>query len=383
LGMHNTRGNKSMKSILLTTTAIVAFAGAAAADGHAGIGFAGDATLGYNTDENGTGDNDGFYWGVGMDVTMTAALDNGVTATVDFGIGIVDTDTVNTNGNDLDADDYVLKLATENASLSFGTVDPVAEANWGGVDGDTTVGFNDIDVHTGAGFDAILAAEVTMSGVTAMMSVGVGAQGYEPIDSDIDAYQFYVTGDFGQVSAEVAYQAELGGADAVMGVSASTSVAGADLTAAYLTDGTETSMGLAVSYPVAPGVTVGGYYSLNDVAEDAFGVSADYADGPIAVNAFYDFAGGASDADGDDSSEFGVEGSYDTGLGATILAGFISNTAGTADATTTSYIAGTYDLGGGASVLVSYAMDDDNTAGDEVGDPEYQVGTTVEVSFSF
>ena len=35
-----------MKSILLTTTAIVAFAGAAAADGHAGVTFGGDFTLG-------------------------------------------------------------------------------------------------------------------------------------------------------------------------------------------------------------------------------------------------------------------------------------------------------------------------------------------------
>ena len=52
-----------MKSILLTTTAIVAFAGAAFADGHTSVGFSGDASLGHNDDiEN------GFYWDVNVDV---------------------------------------------------------------------------------------------------------------------------------------------------------------------------------------------------------------------------------------------------------------------------------------------------------------------------
>ena len=37
-----------MKSILLTTTAMVAFAGAAAAGGHTSVGFGGDVTFGVN-----------------------------------------------------------------------------------------------------------------------------------------------------------------------------------------------------------------------------------------------------------------------------------------------------------------------------------------------
>ncbi len=49
------------------------------------------------------------------------------------------------------------------------------------------------------------------------------------------------------------------------------------------------------------------------------------------------------------------------------------------------YVAGEYDLGSGAMLLVSYAeANDAGFAGDdEVGAPEYQVGTTVEVSFKF
>lgn len=39
-----------MKNILLTTTALVAFAGAAAADGHTSVSHALSAELGYNSE---------------------------------------------------------------------------------------------------------------------------------------------------------------------------------------------------------------------------------------------------------------------------------------------------------------------------------------------
>jgi len=115
-----------MKSILLTSTALVAFAGAAAADGHAGIGFTGEATLGYNTNDS---NNDaavateGFFWDSSVDVTMTAALDNGLEATATFGFSVAD----NNLGDTVSSGDFVLSLAGENASLTFGDVDPVAE----------------------------------------------------------------------------------------------------------------------------------------------------------------------------------------------------------------------------------------------------------------
>ncbi len=362
-----------MKSILLTTTAIVAFAGAAAADGHAGIGFAGEATLGYNDDIE-----DGFYWSSDVDVTMTAGLDNGVTAEATFGLNVVD----DSLSDEVVTSDFVLKLSTDGAALSFGDVDPVAEANWGGVDGDSVAGFNDQDVHFDvAGFEAMLVGEATVGGVDAKISYGVDADGATAED-DVDALQVYASGDFGVASVEVAYQQEFAGTPQIFGIAGTASAAGAEITLAYIDDETESSFGIGVSYPAGP-VTLGAYYSVNDPSEDAYGVSADYADGPISVSAFYDFAGGATDADADDSSEVGVEGSYDVGNGLTLLAGYISTTAGDADATGAYYVAGTYDLGGGAELLISYAEDEANEANDEIGDPEYMHGTTVEVSFSF
>lgn len=401
----NEKYTSSAQWILLTTTAIVAFAGAAAADGHTSITFSGDATLGFNDNDNtlvtqtntddgevgpetddGESDGtptgaivgeDGFYWDANVGVAMSAMLDNGLTAGAEFDFDVAD----NNLGQELVSASYVLSLTSDNAGLYFGDVDPVAEDRWGGVDGASVADFNDQDVHFDtAGFDAMLVGEATVAGFTAALSYGVALDGVNNLtNKDIDALQLYATGAIGMVDLEVAYQDEFGSTPQIIGVAGTVGVSGADITGAYITDDTETSIGLGAAYPFGP-VTVAGYYSFNDVNEDSYGVSADYVDGPIAVNAFYDFTGNTGSTD--EESEFGVEGSYDVGNGLTALAGYISTEVGGGDASDQYYVAGTYDLGGGAELLVSYAEDDDDQ-NDEIGDPEYMSGTTVEVSFKF
>ena len=359
-----------MKNILLTTTALVAFAGAAAAGGHTSVSFSGDATLGYNDDVE-----DGFFWNTDLDVSASAALDNGVTATAAFGFEI----TEDTLGETVVSENFVLSIGNDTASLSFGDLDPVAEGNFSDVDGGTTAGFFDQDAHFDVvGFASMLVGEANLGGVTAMVSYGV--LGNNPAllaDVDqVDAMQLFATGTFGMFSVQGAYQGEFAGIDARMGVSASTSFAGADVSASYMDDGTENSIGFGASYPIGA-VTVGGYYSVNDVAENNYGVSASYADGPVAVNAYYEVTGAAV---GDDATEMGIEGSYEVMSGLTVLAGYIDFDT---DDSARTYVAGTYDLGGGAEILVSYAEDEANAINDEIGDPEYNHGTTVQVSFSF
>ncbi len=377
-----------MKSILLTSTALVAFAGAAAADGHAtGFSFSGAAELGYN-DSSDVNDaataeaNDGFFWDLEIDATASTTLDNGLTASATFGFEAANGDT----GQDLSAKDYVLTLSGENASLTFGDVDPVAEDRFGDVDGGTTAGFNDQDAHFdatadgGVGFEAILVGEATFGSFTGAVSFGVNEDDDLAADvEDIDAMQVHIAGTVSILDVELAYQDELAGADSVFGIAASASLAGADFTVSYVDDGTENSTGISVAYPFGP-VTVEAYYSVNDVAEDNFGIDVDYSDGPIAVNFFADVDGGEDGAD--DVTEFGIEGSYDVGNGLEIFAGYI--TTDEDDAAETTYVAATYDLGGGAEFLFSYADDGVETGfNDEVGDPEYNDGITVQVSFEF
>ncbi len=372
-----------MKSILLTSTALVAFAGAAAADAHAesGVSFGGSATLGYNDAGDLGGTGDGFYWDAEIAVTATAALNGGVTATATVNLDLVD----GTVGDDpISAGDYVLTLSSDIASLSVGDVDPVAEDRWGGVDGSTVADFNDQDVHFDtAGFEAMLVGEATVAGFTAAVSYGLDAGGGNDLTGEaLDAMQIHVAGTFGDFGIEIAYQEEFGDATTltpeIFGIGASASFAGADIAVSYIDDGTESSTGISASYPVGP-VVIGGYYSMNDVAEDNYGVSADYANGPISVSAAYDIDGGEAGAD--DVASYEVDASYDVGNGLTVLGGVFGDDTG---GDMGFYAAATYDLGGGAELLLSYADDgDDGTRGEDLGGPEYMEGMTVEASFSF
>lgn len=371
-----------MKRILLTSTALVAFAGAAAADGHAtGFSFSGDAELGYTTDD-GINDpvlNEDFFWNLEIDVAASTELDNGLTVSAEFGFDAVDGNL----GSDLVAGDYVVSLTGENASLSFGDLDPVAEDRFGDVDGGTTAFFNDQDAHFDVvGFESILVGEATFGDWTGAVSFGVDSgDGLLIADvEDLDALQIHVGGTFSIVDIELAYQDELGAADSVFGIAAGVAVGGADITVSYVDDGTENSTGVSVAYPFGP-VTVEGYYSVNDIAEDNYGLDIDYSEGPLAVNVFVDVDGGEGGAD--DVTEYGVEGSYDVGNGLELFAGYITDDGTDNDLV---YFAAEYDLGGGAELLFSYADDGDETAnltGDEVGDPEYIEGVTVQVSFEF
>lgn len=167
-------------------------------------------------------------------------------------------------------------------------------------------------------------------------------------------------------------------ADEVWGVFVGTTFAGASVKLAYASNEStgEDSLGLSASYPVGP-VTLSGYYVIESVGDDdSWGVRAAYADGPFAILANYEDRVGVY--------RWNVEGSYNTGLGLVVYPGVLDREPFDGEVY---YVAGEYDLGGGASLLFSYADADDASAGyiadDEVGAREYQVGTTVEVSFAF
>jgi outer membrane protein OmpU len=414
LGMHNKRGNYSMKSILLTTTAIVAFAGAAAADGHTSIDFNGSATLGWNNDD--VAGEDGFYWDTQLKVAMSAALDNGVTATAAFGIEIDDegsdsdaatTFFLGTNDFGLLSNSLLLSLTTETLGLHFGDTSFAAEKQW------NSAGDMQADAFSEADGEVVLRADMMYSGVSASVSYAVAnnAGGYVADDgiegTAGDQLSIGASGAFGMVNFSAAYQAEadnpgyfsadgLGQGDngdftdeSVFGVSAGTTVAGADITVAYakwtaVSPLTEelTSIGIEVAYPMGP-VTATAYYVAEDTADsgdadDNYGLTIAYADGPIAVTAKVRSEGEIVSAATE--TEWNLEASYDTGLGLTVLAGALNENEGDkADF----YVGGTYDLGGGAEVLVMYGQDDDGDQGDEIGSAEYYPGTTVAVSFSF
>ena len=336
-----------MKKILLASASIVAFAGAAAAE----VSFGGDAELGYNDDIE-----DGVYYSVGLTVSASAELDNGLTASASLDVDIAEQDAF--TGGSVDTSDYVLTLSGANASLSFGDVAVAADANWAGVTNMESDNFAEAGDN---GEDAVLAGSVTFGAVTAAVSYNVTDPANDT--DELDAMQFAATADLGAASVIVAYQDEDNAGGEVLGIAVSGSFGGADVTVAYAdqTD-VETSTGIQVAYPVGP-VTATVFYVSNDTVDDNYGLALAYAEGPLSVSAWVH--------EGNDEDR-GINVSYDMGNGLNLFAGDSED-----DGT---YVAAEYDLGGGAALLVSYGDDDGN---DEIGPNEYNDGTTVAVSFAF
>lgn len=139
----------------------------------------------------------------------------------------------------------------------------------------------------------------------------------------------------------------------VLGVSASTSFAGAEITVAYAkaTLGTTdtSSTGIEVSYPVGD-VTLGAFYVSEDddsTTEDTtYGVSAAYAAGAIEAKGYY------KDVMGND--EYGIGAAYTMG-DLVVTVGHVDGNKAGGDNDFASYIIADYDLGGGASVMASFA----------------------------
>ncbi len=376
-----------MKSILLASTALVAFAGAAAADGHTSITHTLSTTLGYNdTDSNdGRVDGDGaaadwdnetgFYWEGNLKTTAMATLDNGLKAGAYFEITVAeDNDTANDDGGiDLSSSDFVLSLEASNGGLFFGDTGRAAEKYW------KSAGDMEADgVSTGSD-SAVLRGDIAAGPVKASIST--------IIDEDNDREEQWSFGaevDAGVAVITAAYQEETDfadgdgdfNADEIWGLSAQGTFGGATVTVAYAENTTDDqqSTGIKVAYPFGP-VTATAYYvdeqgGAND-GEPNFGVNVAYADGPIGVTADYQ--------DDQGTQKWKLEGSYDVGNGLTLFAGALDETEDEADY----FVAAKYDLGGGADFTISYAEDKDGGAEDEIGSDEYQEGTTVELNFSF
>ncbi len=367
-----------MKTILLASASMLAFSGAAFADGHATpneadvLVFTGDVTLGYNDTDQGIGDENGFYWGADLDASMSVALDNGLTATATFGLEIADDNDGGDLGVDVGAGDFTLSLTGANAGLVFGDTTSAADTHWSSAGDMEADGFSSNDGET------YLRGDVNFGGVDASVSYIIDDEDGDAGDQ-LEQLSLGVAGDFGSVSFALAYQEESDYAngsgdfngDEILGLSVGTSFSGADVTIAYADNGTSgaSSLGLKAAYPVGP-VVVTGYYVLEDGGaneDDNMGINVAYSDGPVAVTLDYQ--------DDQGTQIIAVDGSYDLGNGLTILAGFNS----TEDLDEEFYAAASFDLGGGATLLAAFADGND----DEIGSPEYEDGTTVQVSFEF
>ena len=331
-----------MKSILLTTTAMVAFAGAAAADGHTSVSFAGEASVEYNS-------NAGYSTAAEMTATGSATLDNGLTASTSLTIDAVAA-TISAGS---------ISLSSDTASLTFGTE----------LDGAVFTAVGDEYAIGDDGEEGVLeglVASVTMGETTLTVSAPMGAT-IETADVEVGVTTSAAGWSLGFGLANDAYAmtaaGTAGGADIGFGMSSNDEW---DISVAYPVG----AVTVSASTDEAEAWTVGAAYAADGVsagfelnADDTWEITAGYtADGVTVAAAFTD------------ASVMTLGATYDMGNGLTVGAGIED---------TVNYAFASYDLGGGANAFVDYT----DAAADleEVGPSERDIatGTTVGVSFTF
>jgi hypothetical protein len=328
-----------MKSILLASASVFAFAGAAAADGHTGVNFSGEANAEYNSET-------GYSTDAEATATMTQELDNGLTATAEITLAADEGD----NKDELTYGD--ITLSSDTASVTF--TNDLDGAAFSAVS--DTIGIGDGEESGAVG----IAGSVTMSPATFYISMPIAEGG----DGESDDIEFGVSSDLGGWTVGLGFANDTDGtadSDSDFVAKASGAVSGFDLTvAAGQVDG-DNKYDVAVSYPIGS-VTIGANTDDSEVSELTVG----YAEGPVSV-----------DIAVDTEDDYSIDGSYDVGNGLVVYAGIV-------DAGDDMYVGGTYDLGGGASFTASF-VDDGGTANadNEIGAQDYADGTTVGVSFAF
>jgi hypothetical protein len=325
-----------MKSILLTSTALVMVAGAAAAD----VALSGTAEAIYN-------DMDGYSTNVDAALTLTQELDNGMTASASMDLEV---------GGISFGD---ITLAGENASVTFGT--GLNGAAFSAVSDTIGVGDGDEGVVTG------VAGMFTVSGATVYLSI--------PDTFDADDLEIGVSTDMGgwTVGAGIA------GSDFV--AKASGNAGGADIAVAFGSVADVNRWDLAVSYPVGATTvsfdtdnseawTVGVAYAADGISagidynsDETYEITAGYAMGDVAVNAGFK-----------DTGDFKVN------VGYTMDSLYVE---GGMLYTDEAYVYAKYDLGGGAAIEASYLDGAADILEATSGDVDLEAGTTVKLAFTF
>ena len=320
--------------ILLTSTALVAFAGAAAAGGHTSVSFSGAASAEYNS-----------LLGYGTDAdlyaTMSADLDNGLTVSTKISI-----DTTNfTQAPAAAVVAGTLTLSSDAASLSFGTA--LHGAAFEAVSDTIAIGDGDEGVSGVSG-------SYSMGAATLFVSMPLAAT-----DTTVDSTDI----ELGVTAAAGAMTVGFGMADSNFVGKVSGTAAGASFTVAAGSVADVTVWDVTASYPVGA-VTVG--FTVDSTAGNPWEVSAAYAAGAVSADVSYNSA-----------ESYDIEVSYDMGNGVVVSAGMLNSGDDT-------YIGGAYELGAGASAYASYVTDTGvQNADNEIGAKDYARGTTVGVSFTF
>jgi hypothetical protein len=346
-----------MKNILLASTALVTFAGAAAAEGHTSFSFGGEASAEYNSETGYTTDAE-------LTASMSAALDNGLTAAASITFESA------AGGDTVDATHGSISLSSDTASLTFGTGVVGAVRTISG--DDYAIGTGDDAAIPDGEFDGIVGT-IAMGDANVIISVPLneGFAGTGTVEVGVSTSAggwnlgLAVTDDGGYTMVA---DGTAGGADVNFGMSSDSEWdLGVSLPAGPLT--------VSASTDEASAWTVGAAYTADGVSagievnsDDTWDLTVGYTGGGVVVSAEFDQA-----------STMTLGATYDMGNGVTLGAGIEG-------ADSEAYAFAEVDLGGGASAFFDYSGNTVLVDGfEDVGPSERDIadGTTVGVSFAF
>ncbi|MFZ3583275.1 porin [Loktanella sp. DJP18] len=345
-----------MKRILLTTTALVALAGAAsaqnlavapmadgtiapsdtpmmdltptAAESASGVVLGADGEFGYNDEVEG-----GFYFEGGLGVTTSAGMNMGLTAglTLDIDLDFSDNETFNDDGIvvgsktgidggtfdniNISASDFVVFVEGQGAALYIGDTETGAATRWAGTTNMEQDGFleqDDIDDGAANGdfVDGVIRGDLDYGSVVASLSFLL-ANNTDTDDTDFDGLtglSLGAEGTFGNFVVGMAYQEEI--SQSLVNFNRAD-----DNEDGILTDeeagnddpGTVDEVVGVYAGSTFAGADVKVAYARNMTSEeDSIGVQVDYPFGPITATAFYSAESATED-------NYGVGVSYENG----------------------------------------------------------------------
>ena len=377
-----------MKSILLASASVLAFAGAAAAE----VEFGGEAEFSYNSN-NGVGTFDS---SAELTIDASQELDNGFTAELTADILFDTADAEPTDNTDIQLG--TASLTSDTAGITYFFQADGQGAAYIGDELDQMTAVESIfededDLGDNGREDAQIEVFGTIAGTTVTVTMNAAEELELGIETEVAGAAVAFAYDdaastFGVSASDLSagpvtldFALANDGTDTFYGLNAETTAGGVDLSF----DIGDAGYGIGAEYAISDAFTVGAEYSVDSATDaDSWTVTADYSDAGVSlgveynsdetweVTAGYDMEPVSVEASFDDANEWTIDGSYDLGNGIDIIAG-----AGSDDQ---AYVAATYDLGSGAEIMVSYAK----IAGtDDDADEDLLAGTTVKVSFEF
>lgn len=360
-----------MKNVLFTTTALAALAmsGAAFAGGHASgnFGISGSTDVGYNDEKK-----NGIFQNTNVDIKASKDAGNGVTVS---GHARLNLDWEEGTDEDGDDDSTTAEVEFKNIAVDTGVGKLEFADSFDGT-GASDSFYTDrdgmsLDMQNGDGI-----AGLKWTGELGSFGYAIDAGNIE--NGSGDDWSIGLGGDLGPATVGLGFQNDSynNATGQAVGVSADFDAGIADVGVSYITDDVGSSIGLAASAEVSPGIKIGAYYAVNDPADDFYGVTFDYSNGPLTVAVDYD-TGENNILNGDDRIEVDV--SYDMGNGVVGFVGWdsLETPTGGAAGDGAFYAGAEIAIADGVSATISYSE------ADEMGGPDFKEGTSAFLSLTY